>query len=470
MKQIYLIISIVFSMLFSLSLISANGLVVSSNSTSITKNYGSDYIFNITINNTEPITFYNISMQSNSYTNMPNISQLDSGQAAVVPVTLTSNSNGDFSLVIIGYYYSNIGVRSYIFNVIVTAYESNPCSLSIIRGDTVTWTSNIINTINLREYPSNAPVDGGTLSTNQSFSILYNEIGSKTYQWFVESWGFGQICTITTLPEYGYVNDPIYNGIINLNLRTIFEPTNITAQLFKTDYILDFFTGDEGSVFITNVGNETAKQIHLSGDWFTFDNNDFDLNSGYSKSVKYTIKPVIFATNETNKSYAKYFTITGNFPDVTENFNIFVNYAVINSSNMGNSSDFLTWVCTNYPELCQPKIIYQYVTNGSDNTTVVITAEQWRDYNLKQERQDQDLLTMNNVIKEAVTNFTQASNLTANQLLNLVNQYNLEKQQEKENQDNNRLAWITVVVLAIIVVMCLIGIRIYDKKKRKEVW
>ncbi len=53
------------------------------------------------------------------------------------------------------------------------------------------------------------------------------------------------------------------------------------------------------------------------------------MEPGYSKSISYSIRPVLFTSNETGKNYTKEVRVTGNFPDLSHNFSIQVRQANI---------------------------------------------------------------------------------------------------------------------------------------------
>ena len=62
-----------------------------------TINIDENVVFSIT--NTEPFTFYNITLEGNSYMTMPAITQLDSGSIAVITATINSNVNANVTAV-----------------------------------------------------------------------------------------------------------------------------------------------------------------------------------------------------------------------------------------------------------------------------------------------------------------------------------------------------------------------------------
>ena len=101
---------------------------------------------------------------------------------------------------------------------------------------------------------------------------------------------------------------------------------------------MDFFGTKEDIFQIKNIGNNTAKNIILAGDWITFSFNNFDLNSGESKNIGYIIKPTgIIQTNHTNQTYEKNITISGNFETISKELTVFIKHSIITSGGGGGS-------------------------------------------------------------------------------------------------------------------------------------
>lgn len=457
----------IFSFLL-LSNVSA-GLIISNINTTLNVNkvYGIDYPVNITILNQETFNFNNISFETPSIISAPLISSLGAGQQASFIAYVKTNENLNTQLRIKGYYSANVGQANRTYDVLVNPYFSTPCTFSVVKGEYVKFTSNIVSTINLKEFPSGVPVDGSTLTTNQSFTKSFNEIGTKGYQWFIGSWGFSEVCYITTLNDTGLINNPAYDGILNLSVTTQYSPTNISYTLFQNNYSLDFFESTDGILSITNIGNSTAKNITLTNEWMTFNYNNFDLSPSISKAISYTVKPKVYTTNETNKTYTKNLEIRGNFNTITIPFNIFVKYAEINSNLSQNTTNFLDWVCSNFPDLCNPKIEYRYITNDSNINRLPVTDDQWRDMNLQQQEDRENEKISEARILESNAKTIEFVNATKEEVLEQVRKTNDKIDKDTEDRKNFKMA-IIIILLAFAIAIALIVLFYFKRIKLQE--
>lgn len=452
-------------------LVSASGLVVQ-NISQITKIADSDYLFYLNITNADTVPFYNIFLDDStgldlSYIQIPTLSP---GQTTSIPVTIRSNINYNGFLRIKGYYNSSsVGHTPTTTTVNVYPYYSIPCSFSIIVGDSVTFINKLTTTINLRD-SAGTPIDGGTLSSNSSVTKLYSSPNTYSYRWYVSQWGFPEVCDISVLSDTGLVNSPEKDGLLNLDLRVIYNPTNISTNLLVNNYNLNFYDSDDGLISIINIGNYQAKNVTLVGEWLQdFSLNNFDLDVNKTKVISYKVKPNIYYTNQTNKTYIKNLKITGNFNNVFLNFSIFINYGEINTNVSSNSSDFLNWVCTNFPQFCTPQIIYKYVTGNENSTTKVpITDEQWRQYNLDQQILTEDMETALNYFKESITSVVDSQTAINTKVDTLSSQYTSENDARKEEINTLTMIFIIFIVFIIIGVLVLILFFKHQKNVREK--
>lgn len=455
----------------SLSGVHANGLSVSPGSFTVNKTMGQSTTITFTIQNPEPYDFYNITFEPNIYASFPEVPVLASGQSTSVTATILTDSTLNTSLRVKGKYYSTVGIINANHSVAVNPYSSSPCMLSITRGDSVIWTSSVQSVLNMRENPSNNPIDGaGSVALNQTYTRTFMDTGAFSYRWFVGSWGFPEVCTITILNDTGYVNDPNLDFLLNLDLHVNFPPTTVAAEAPILNYSLNFFDTAEGVLSVTNLGGSDAKAIHLSGEWITFSSNDFDLSPGQTRGIVYTIDPAISRTDETNKSYLKTITITGNFPAISKSVQVFIRYAnlVSNSTDLSDPVNLITIICKQYPELCKEgeKVVYRYVSNGTGLFNVSITDEQWRDYNLRLINTEDRQERMDNYVKEKLFAMEQAINQT-----NAKTDATLEqvKQSRAENQDSAQTTQ-TAMIIALLVgaILVLAALILIFRKRAKE--
>jgi len=168
---------------------------------------------------------------------------------------------------------------------------------------------------------------------------------------------FTQTCNVNIVSSEGYVHNSQYDGLINLNLKILYDPTVIEPTFYEDYYEIKYNKQTEDVLRIKNTGTKVAKKIHLSGEWFEFENNDFDLNVGQSINLPYIINPYIINTNDTDKNYTKKLTITGNFNTIEKNFTIFIPYSKVTSIFSGDVDEsviieFFKYFCTEDEETC----------------------------------------------------------------------------------------------------------------------
>lgn len=448
-----LFISLLIMSFLFINITEGAGLRLNINNYTVNKVYNTDYSLPIQIFNDEPYTFYNITFETNDWISMPFIPQLLSGYAINVTATIRTNEISNKLIRIKGVYFSAIGSSNLIYNVNVNAYYSTPCSFTIVKGDTINWTNRLLSTITLRNYPGSLPIDGATMASNISFNKIYNTPGNYGVQAFIGGWGFGEVCYISVLDTNGYVNNPSLDALLNINLNTFYSPTNISLTLTKTNYNLSFIEQDDGVLSITNTGVNIAKNILLSGEWFSFSNNNFDLNPGQTKAVSYTISPYITQTTQTNKTHVKTLSVGGNFNTINQNFDIFINYADIgNETSITNSTDILSFICRICPECCKPNVVYKYVLNNSNQTSYVpITDEQWREYNLNLMNEKEKREALEAYIKANFYEINNNLNSTSKNILILNN--DLQKKEEANNvRYQNLTAYLLIGAVLIFVV------------------
>jgi hypothetical protein len=217
---------------------------------------------------------------------------------------------------------------------------------------------------------------------------------------------------------------------------------------------------------VKNTGTEIAKNITLSGgNWFSFSPNNFDLNPNVTRTISYTINPIVSATNDTNKTYIKNVSIKGNFQTISQNFTIFLYYADLSSSNYGYISleDMLKKFCLDNPSLCSggTKVIYQNGT-GEGN----LTQEQFRKiiefWSNKFDAVQLELTYM----KEQNNATAFATTATDEKMGNLS--ANVETLKQQKNDSFSFVQLIVLGIAFIIIVVCGTILIQYYRKRRIE--
>lgn len=460
----------------SLNFISANGLILNTNNFTLSQTYNTTQSIILSITNTEPNTFYNISIENNPYITFPVVSQLSSGQTINFSANIITTSNFNGNLKIKGYYLQNVGIQNKSWSVNINYPDGvDNCSLSLIKGDKVTFHSNVNDNVNLRNQQTGNDIT--TIPALSNYTINFDNPQILDYQTQRIGFPFGPTCRINCLDDSGYVNNPLLDGILNINLAMSYPPTSLNFTQYINNYTVNFFDVSQDVISITNTGTNVAKNITLLGNWFSFNKNQFDLNPGQTTTIVYTMKPKIGYTNDTNKTWSESFNVSGNFPSINIPFNIFINYANIDSGNLnlsGTNQSFMDYVCTIYPQFCQNNtiIVYRTVDNDSIQYNVSVGQNQLNQIFQKQFSEADQRAIFEAWVKEQQNNNT----LSLNQIN--TNQANLNSKLDtitaNQSKDNN--FWFFFYILISLAAMgCLIGVIGFfmikqRNAKKKEIW
>lgn len=379
-----LVFLLVFS--FSINFVSSNGLSIEIDGIlQINKTFEEDYNIDIIISNSEPFTFYNITFENNNIIEINKINSLGSGQNITVEATVKTNSNYNGQIKLRGDYYSDVG-QSNNTEYITIDYSNgfNKCNLNLIQGDTIIWENKVLGEIKLRN-----------INTNEDFAIiLQGENYTQTFEVPMEfsyyamriGFPFTPACVINIQDSSGYVHSSNYDTMIDLNIKIIYDPTSIFINFLTTSYVLNY-NGQVSDIFtIRNDGNNVAKDININADWFSFSDNNFDLNPGESKNIGYDINPVVFQTNQTNQTYLNDISITGNFEERKLNISIFINYKNLDNFISGGQyneefmENFIILYCQNNQQVCDeifpPEFIYG--NNSQQNVSLIFNVDTFK--------------------------------------------------------------------------------------------
>lgn len=474
----------VFFTLMLLSLVSANGLSINPSTITINKTVGVDENIVFTISNQEPYSFFNISVDNTEfpYISFTQITELASGSNATVTAKITANENINSTVRVKGFYISNVGEQNKTWDVNITGttqQDVNPCNFAIIKGDSITWRNvDAFSKLNLRNWGQvdgtgrPMPIDGAIIERNQMFTKKFTEAGQLDYGVFLGDTDSFELarCKIIIHPTTGPINDPNFDGLLTLTIKSNYEPTtvNVLVAPSRTSFIA--FTSLEGGILsVVNTGNKTAKKIHLSGDWMSFTENDFDLAVGETNNVEYDIEPAVSSTSETNKSYVKNMSISGNFQTVFKEVNIFVEYRANIDANSSTASEgidaLLRGFCERNPDVCRP-IIVQALGNGSQGVSQVnITQEQFKDIWVHIFEQDEARQSLDNYIKEQINSMSNESTFSQG----VMQELQTTLQENKESQESSMKGIIIFIIVVFVLVCCaIVGLLIYLRRTQRE--
>lgn len=459
--------------LLIIPLVSANGLNIVSNITTfnMNKTYNQDKSITFTIKNEEPFSFYNITFKDNDIITMSRINELTSGNSKEVTATVKTNNDFNGDIEIIGYFESQLGIQNKSYNITVTTADGlEVCDFSIVKGDKVTWFNKIPDEIRLKNMNADYVT---TIEKNGSYTTTFDEPEIFEYAFYRRGSLYTDICQITVLDDVGYVNDPNLNEIITLNIDMKYEETTIQATLFTDNFTLNFLESADDVIIIKNTGTKVARNIKLSGDWFTFNKNNFDLDPDKSTVVVYNIKelkPGITNTTNTNKTYDKNITITGNFDKVVKHLDVFIKYAEIGE----NYTSGETWEqelknkCEDDPDywLCpKTRIVYRDINDTLLRFNVTYEQEQCEQMTSlmfdKMDGEDE----IYNYMKRVITDLNQTIQTMSSKVNNLETNIIAEKTLREEQKNNLDYVWFFIAVGLLIVALIAIVFLVYRQKK-----
>ena len=359
MKKIILI-SCIF--LYFINIVSAVplGVQIANTSLNMTKEVIKSITLNVTNNNN--FIIYDISATGDIVYNSPTIISLAPNSSVSMNINLKINEVGDFNKTIKVISFTKVtcnisSQQEYAINI--TLGGTNPRNLEICKNDNVKFfnnygTSVFIDITNYGVYQGIA--NQGTYIQN------YPDLGSISYK--IEPLiDLGYVLVKDIESKVHYDSD---DGILNLKINSFFEDTSLTATYNKLFFNMSYDTVESSYLTIKNIGNKTAENIVLYGEWFNFDKNNFNLNAGEEKAVNFAVSPLITSSEESNKTYVKTIFIRGaNFKELSQNFTVFVKQAFLVG---GNISTPEWWVrrlafCNAYPNspdcLTEPYYVYR---------------------------------------------------------------------------------------------------------------
>ena len=460
-------------------LVSAAGLrIVNQSSNNINKIFERNEVFTFDIINDEAFNFYNISLYNFTNIDSSVISVLTPGQVYRVNNTISKDISYNSSIRIKGFYTAQVGASNSTHNINIDFYSGvSKCNFVAIKGDKVKWTNTVNDDIILRN--SVTQNDVVTIIKNGTYETTFDAPTTFQYYFLRRGYIFTNPCTITVLDDNGLVNNPEYDAFLYLNVSIIYTPTNISYNILLKNYTVNVFQSQDGVMSITNNGNVTAKNILLSGEWFGFSSNGFDLAPGATKALTYTISPIVANTNDTNKIYSKNLMINGNFPQITENFTIYVPYMNLDtmngSSNFQNIFDMFKIYCASHPQesFCrtEPSVVYVY-GNDSGKFNVTFGQEQVKgifDY----------IFTIGDKVdaqanydKEKLNSLETQMNQTTSYVSNVDSKLTAL---EKANEERASFTIFLTILVGLLIVSSLVAIIIisykkYNKRRHVERW
>jgi plastocyanin len=451
-----------------LPLINASGLNIIETSLELDKSYEVDKTFQITIRNEESFDFKNITFKED-WVKVTKFS-LNSGENKTIIGKITRDTNFDGVITIIGDYYTDVGQSNQTTQVEID-YENSllsPCNLNLVAGDSINWTNLHYDSIKIINSDSSGEI--ASINAGSSIKKTFNSQINFNYYCTWIGFQFTQICNVNVINSEGYVHNSNYDDTLNLKLNILLEETEITETFYEERYNISYGSYIEDVFKLKNTGDEIAQNITLSGSWFEFEENNFNLGIGNSKNIIFKVIPNLYSTNQTNKTYNKILKIEGNFETIYKNISIFVPYKNLDSIFSGEIDDDVIYnffkkfceedydacvglFCAVYPEECQDGMLSgSNVTQSFSSSTLKGLLEGYA-----------KLLEDNEKSKKTIIETQQTQ---INEIIRLGNESNKTSEEIKEiktSLNNNSIAVIFSAIFTLFSLSFFVFILIYNK-------
>ena len=343
-------------------------------------------------------------------------------------------------------------ITSYPINISSTGFS--PTYLTLRQGDTIVWTNRdtIVHNVFSSLFNQN-------LQPNQTFSYTFNTIGLYTFSdtnWnaFV---GFNGNIEVISRTQQAKVHNPNYDFIWNVDTNFFLNPTNVTREIPTTNFTVSATGKTEGLVVLKNIGQEKAEKITFtsSNPWIIFKENNFDLTINEQNIVTFEIDPLIFSTDETNKTYDIQIIIKGsNIDNSTHAISVFVPYAIVSQDSPEAFFGIVEEFCRRFPNnfICNPNqtVVIQGNNTGNNSLQLNISSA---DY-FEQQRRLAIIETIAGRLGLDLNDLKQLYGTTAQSTLDYANKsYEKTLENEKKQRTTKNVLWIlgffTILILGI---------------------
>lgn len=355
------------------------------------------------------------------------------------------------------------------YYVNITSVGFSPDQFEIMQGDTIIWSNidSITHIISSSAFGADVEVTPGS-----TWSKVFNNIGRVNYQDNVVF--FAGLFDVLNRTTEEYAHDANYDVSYPISFTSIYPPTTLNYTIVDgRDMSIDFGNTKEGLLFVGNLGNNTALNITFSADknWVDFTENYFSLNPGESNYLTFRVTPVIYNTDESNKSYQINLKLSSDSTSVmSQNISVFIPYIDL----MGNASspeEFFRQkkiFCDAYPTspFCVSEPVVEYV-----NRTIV--KEPDLPYNFTQ-TEIATIFTRLQKVEDAQQKLGNIMNLWDTDLRNYMEEQKkisndtnvISKKNQEDIENRSTVTWI--ISVGAVVLICIGTITYLYKVKRKN--
>ena len=459
-------------LLFMLFLVPlASALSVSPVQIDVEVNYGIEKEISVNLTNNADYPLYNLEIESN----IVSITSVDIAAQSTIQLILKINADdvGEFTEEIEFVMYKKVNCslipQTEPWPINITGSGSTPNTLSICKGEDVRFTNNYESWVKVRVYPDITDWSAlSPISSGSSYIKNFDIIGNFPFEVFPLIEGGN----IEVTDDEIFIHSTTDDTTLILNINSKLEATNISVESLVTDFTIDYDSTDSGILIIKTTGNKKSVNTQLSADWFTFDNNNFDLDIGESKAINFVISPYLASTSDTNKTHIKQLKIKAdNVVEIIRDINIFIPYADITG---GDITTHVWWkakkdFCDSYPTspycATEPIIIYRDVPEyDCPDVLANLSAEDVQRILREALKSFDSSDTTFNYIKLIMENL----NLTNSNIDRQLNQTGQDIADTKEEvKDTRTIFFVLGFGLVFILLFVSIGYYLYKYYKRK---
>lgn len=396
---------------------------------------------NITVNTNQeikiPVTFtlygtnetiYNISLISSEPSLSFNmIPEIRVGTAVTSNLTIKTSTafNRQIQVKFRGYYPIQLQQQTNTFEINITPSAFSPSTRDIYQSDSIVFRN--IDTLRRHIYSSNFNTQ---INPNEAFSYTFNNIGTSN----VCDYDFVFLpCAFINVLNRTYGNLQFYepnDRYMTLDLNSILEETNIDFTMSIYNFSVDYNSGVETMITVSNTGSKEAKNVRLSGNWFSFNPNYFNVPAGSTKLVIGILTPYVTLTNNTNITYINKIKLSSdNTAPVEKDFSVFVNYHMFTGSE--DTSNMSSWwnqkviFCRENPNstLClgEPQIFTVYINNWSEGSSTMNISHDLLNQLIRDKiEQDMQITRLEGRINQWVDEMNMINNLTSSSMGNMT--------------------------------------------------
>jgi len=318
MKKVLLYITF---LIFLVSITNAITITPTNQEVKIFSNLAKNVFINVTNEINESIYSVHLSSDKNYLTFVDNDFNLTSGESKEIKIAVNTASTFSENTIIKVIFYKRVGVilTPQTLNIGIDQNGFQPQNIEIVKGSTIVWTNNdtIKHSVTSTQFDND-------LNQGNTFSFTFNSIGNIEY--YDKFTNYNGKVTVIESNGLDLAHNPTLDKEFTLFVNSRKVETELNVDFLENNsFIIEANTLKDSVLIIKNIGNKTAENIELKGEWISFGKQNIYLAPGEQTYVTYTIQPSILVPEKTNITYINNIIISSNNTlDVIRNVSIYV--------------------------------------------------------------------------------------------------------------------------------------------------